>query len=105
MVPGLLVKSTTMPKIAYSACHNTNSKEPRKQLLAQYVKNKAPKSSLEIRQVRQAQVIYADYMDKDLEFDTNKIIEYDDKDISELDELCGHNEKTLKEIEVYRSRI
>ena len=44
-------------------------------------------------------MIDADYMDKDLELDTNKIIEYDDKDIIELDELCDHNEKKLKEIE------
>ena len=44
----------------------------------------------------QAQVLDDDYMDKDLEFDTSTIIECNDKDISELDELCGHNEKTLK---------
>ena len=100
MVPGLLVKSTTMPKITYSARRNNNSKEPRKQLLIQNTRNRAPESSFEIRQVRQAQVIDADYMDKDIKFDTNKIIEYDGKDITELDELCGHNEKTLKEMEL-----
>ena len=96
MVPGLLVKSTTMPKIAYSACHNNNLKESRKQVLTQNARNKESKSSLEIRQVSQAQVLDDDYMDKDLEFDTSTIIECNDKDISELDELCGHNEKTLK---------
>ena len=85
-----------MPTIAYSACHNNNSKEPRKQLLTQNAKNKAPKSSLEIRQARQAQVIDANYMDKDLEFDPSMIIECNDQVILELDELCGHNEKTLK---------
>ena len=62
MVPGLLVKSTTMPNIVYSACHNNNSKEPRKQLLTQNARNKATTSSLEITQARQAQVLDADYM-------------------------------------------
>ena len=96
MVQGLEVISKIMPTIAHSTRYNNNSKEPRKQLLTQNARNKAPKSSLEIRQVRQAQVIDADYMDKVLEFDPSMIIECNDKVISELYELCGHNEKTLK---------
>ena len=88
-----------MAKIVCPDCRNTNSKDPRNQFLTKYVKSKSPKSSLDVREVRQAQVIDADYKDKDLEFDTNNIIEYDEEDTNVLDELCDHNQKKVKEIE------
>ena len=92
--------STIMPKIAPSACHNTNSKEPRRQFATQTARKKSPKSSFGIRQVRQAQELDADYNDKDLEFDPKTIIACNESVSLELDELCGHNEKTLKEMKL-----
>ena len=100
MVQGLLVKSTTMPKIVYSDCYNNNSKKPRRQFDTQGARKKAPQSSLGIRQVRQAQYLDPDYNAKDLEFDPKTIIACNESVSLELDELCGHNEKTLKEMQL-----
>ena len=89
-----------MPKIAQSARCNTNSKEPRGQFTTQAARKKAPQSSLCIRQVRQAQDLDPDYNVKDLEFDSKTIIACNASDSLEVDELCGHNEKTLKETQL-----
>ena len=85
-----------MPKIAQSARRNTNSKEPRRQFATQAARKKASQSSLCIRQVRQTQDLDPDYNAKDLEFDSKTIIACNESVSFEFDELCGHNEKTLK---------
>ena len=88
-----------MPKIAQSACRNNNSKKPRRQFDTQAAKKKAPQSSLGIRQVRQAQYLDPDYNAKDLEFDPKTIIACNESVSFEFNELCGHNENTLKEMQ------
>ena len=63
-----------MPKIAQSACCNTNSKEPWRQFATQAAKKNAPQSSLCIRQVRQGQELDPDYNVTDLEFDSKQLL-------------------------------
>ena len=48
--------------------------------------------------MRQAQDLDPDYNAKDLEFDSKTIIAYNESVLLEVDELCRHNEKTLKEM-------
>ena len=50
--------------------------------------------------MRQAQDLDPDYNAKDLEFDSKTIIACNESLSLELDELCGHNEKTLKEMQL-----
>ena len=85
-----------MPKISQSARCNTNSKEPRRQFDTQAAREKALQSSLHIRQVRQGQELDPDYNVTDLEFDSKTVIACNASDSLEVDELCGHNEKILK---------
>ena len=60
-----------MPKIAQSARHYTNSKEPRRQFATQAArKDTPPQFSHSIRQVRQGQALYPDFNVTDLEFDS-----------------------------------
>ena len=92
--------STIMPKRAQSACCNTNSKKPRRELATQAARKKAPQSALGIRQVRQAQDLDPHYNAKDLEFDSKTTIACNESVSLEFDELCEHNEKTLKEMQL-----
>ena len=92
--------STIMPKISQSARRNTNSKKHMRELANQAARKKAPQSSFDIKQLRQAQDLDPDYNAKDLEFDSKTIIACNESVSLEIDELCGHNEKTLKEMQL-----
>ena len=59
-----------------------------------------PQSSLCIRQVRQGQELDPDYNVTDLEFDSKTVIACNASVSLEVDELCGHNEKILKEMQL-----
>ena len=89
-----------MPKIAQSDRRNTNSKEPRRQFATQAARKKALQSSLCIRQVRQAQELDSDYNVTDLEFDSKTVLACNASYSLEGDELCGHNEKIMKEMQL-----
>ena len=84
-----------MAKIAKSACHNTNSKEPRRQFATQAARKDASPSSLSIRQVRQGQELDPDFNVTDLEFDSKTIIACNASVSLEVDELCGHCNQDL----------
>ena len=88
MLIGIFIKTKIMAQIAHPAHFKTNSKEPKKQCLTKYARSKSPKSSFNVRPVRQAHVIDPDFKDQDLEFDKDNIIEYDEEDTNVLDELC-----------------
>ena len=96
MLTGISIKSTIIAKKAYPACFDTNSKGPRTQFLTKAAKNGSPKSSFNVREVRQAQVIDTDYKGKYLDFDPDNIIEYDQEETPLLDELCDQNQQKLE---------
>ena len=89
-----------MPKITQSTRLNTNWKEPWRQFTTQAARKKALQSSLCIRQVRQGQELDPDYNVTDLEFDSKTVIACHASDSLEVDELCEHNEKILKEMQL-----